>query len=311
MLRFVEHDGISFACEIRVGEGSGAMSGRAEFVGLGKPGGPAGARGPEPGPWLILLHGLGGDRSQVIDLAPPSASRVLALDFRAHGKTEPVGPPEALGFAVFASDLAAVMDRLGIESAVLAGVSMGAGVAARFAVDRPDRVRGLVCIRPAWLDRPNPDNLAAQPHIAALLRTLGPERGLAAFRGLPVREQFAAVSPATAESLDAQFIAPHAVERAARLERIPASVPFDDIESLRHVRVPALVIGCERDALHPMAIAREWAVRLGVRPVVVPPKSEDSAAYTAAVQRAIAGFLQRVEAGRSGLGVAATSTGIG
>src|ERR687889_604426 len=37
---------------------------------------------------------------------------------------------------------------------------MGAGVALRFALAEPERVRGLVLIRPAWLDRPNPPNLA-------------------------------------------------------------------------------------------------------------------------------------------------------
>jgi pimeloyl-ACP methyl ester carboxylesterase len=203
-----------------------------------------------------------------------------------------MGPPEALGFGVFASDLAAVMDALGIASAVVAGVSMGAGVAARFALDDPDRVNALACIRPAWLDRPNPDNLAAQPEIARLLRSLGPERGLAAFRSSPIRARFAAVSAGTAESLDGQFAAPHAVERAARLERLPASVPFEDIESLRLVRAPALVICCHRDPLHPMAIAEEWAARLGgTSPLIVPPKAEDAAAYTATVRATLAGFV--------------------
>ena len=107
----------------------------------------------------------------MLELAPPSATRVLALDFRAHGETEPLGPIEALAFATFASDLAAVMDAIGIESAVVAGVSMGAGVAARFALDHPDRVRALICIRPAWLDRPNPDNLAENRRPRAARRT--------------------------------------------------------------------------------------------------------------------------------------------
>jgi pimeloyl-ACP methyl ester carboxylesterase len=296
MLRFVEHAGIRFACQVRGGEGdpaSGPANGPASGPANGPASGPANspAASGAPVPWLVLLHGLGGDRTQVIDLAPSSASRVIALDFRAHGDTDPLGPEEALDFGVLASDVAAVMDALRIESAVVVGVSMGAGVAARLALDFPDRVARLVCIRPAWLDRPNPANLAAQPEIARLLRTLGPERGLDAFRRSPVRAQFEAESPATAESLDDQFLAPRAVERAARFERLPASVPFDDIESLRRVRAPALVICCERDPLHPMAMAREWAERLCVRPVLVPPKIEDREAYTAAVREAIARFV--------------------
>jgi pimeloyl-ACP methyl ester carboxylesterase len=86
MLRFVEHDGIRFACETRIGKGSGGA------VGANQLGGTAESAGTSP-PWLILLHGLGGDRSQVIDLAPPTAARVLALDFRGTASPNPWALP--------------------------------------------------------------------------------------------------------------------------------------------------------------------------------------------------------------------------
>ena len=44
----------------------------------------------------------------------------------------------------FVADLARVLDHLGAPQAVVGGLSMGAGVAARFGVAHPARVRGLV-----------------------------------------------------------------------------------------------------------------------------------------------------------------------
>jgi pimeloyl-ACP methyl ester carboxylesterase len=48
-----------------------------------------------------------------------------------------------------------VLDEVGAERAVVGGLSMGAGIALRFALARPDRVRGLVlCAFPAGADDP-------------------------------------------------------------------------------------------------------------------------------------------------------------
>ena len=44
----------------------------------------------------------------------------------------------------FAADVAAFLDSQGLESAVIAGHSMGSTVAFRFALDYPERTRGLV-----------------------------------------------------------------------------------------------------------------------------------------------------------------------
>src|SRR3712207_8581447 len=44
----------------------------------------------------------------------------------------------------FAADVAAFLDSQGLDSAVIAGHSMGSTVALRFALDYPERTRGLV-----------------------------------------------------------------------------------------------------------------------------------------------------------------------
>ena len=118
-----QHDGIQFPYE-RIGQG-------------------------EP---FVFGHGLGGNRQQPKDLAGAvPGHQLIVWDSRGHGETQPVRPPEKICFVTLADDLAALLDHLEIKRAVIGGISMGAGVAANFAVRWPERMLGLILVRPAWL----------------------------------------------------------------------------------------------------------------------------------------------------------------
>jgi 3-oxoadipate enol-lactonase len=100
-------------------------------------------RGTDDREPLVLVHALGLDRrmwSQVIDLLPTDR-RVIAYDVRGHGRA--ADAPPAANLHDHARDLAALLDRLGIESARIAGLSMGGSIAQTFAIDYPHRVTGL------------------------------------------------------------------------------------------------------------------------------------------------------------------------
>ncbi len=97
------------------------------------------------GPDLILIHGLSGDLASwhpVVVSRFEVRHRVTMIDLRGHGRS---GMP-ASGYTTrdLASDLSALMDRLGIERASLVGHSFGGAVALHAAVLFPDRVAGLV-----------------------------------------------------------------------------------------------------------------------------------------------------------------------
>ena len=95
--------------------------------------------------------------SQPAGIFPPmSGVRLLSLDCRGHGGTRPLGPRTSSPFSSFADDVAALMDHLGLQRAVVGGISMGAGVALNLAFRYPQRVVGLVLAHPAWLDSPRP-----------------------------------------------------------------------------------------------------------------------------------------------------------
>jgi len=90
---------------------------------------------------IVFLHGWAQNLTiwdeQVAAFAP--RFRVVRLDRRGYGKSTGHSDPTA-----DPADLLLLLDSLGISSAVVVGLSSGAGTALRFAVAYPGRVRGLV-----------------------------------------------------------------------------------------------------------------------------------------------------------------------
>ncbi|MCT4354771.1 alpha/beta hydrolase [Streptomyces sp. Je 1-79] len=96
------------------------------------------------GPALVLVHGHPFDRTMwrhQIDRFS-AGHRVVAPDLRGYGATTVV--PGTTPLSVFAEDLAALLDRLGIEEFVLGGLSMGGQIAMECYRLFPGRIRGLV-----------------------------------------------------------------------------------------------------------------------------------------------------------------------
>ena len=96
---------------------------------------------------LVLLHGLTGCADDWERLAPTLAAErwVIALDARGHGASEWSAEAAYAGDAHFA-DVARALDGLGVGRCLLAGFSMGGGVAILTAAALPERVAGLAVI---------------------------------------------------------------------------------------------------------------------------------------------------------------------
>ncbi len=97
------------------------------------------------GPLVVLSHGFLMDQSmfapQVKALAPEF--RAMTWNQRGHGGTSARGP---FSYWDSARDLLALLDHLGVQRAVLGGMSQGGFVSLRAALLAPDRVRGLILI---------------------------------------------------------------------------------------------------------------------------------------------------------------------
>jgi len=260
-----EHDGIRFHYEV---------------IGEGQP--------------LVMCHGLTGDLIAPKDLLGEfPGCRLVFLDARAHGKTEPVGPESKLCFKQFAVDLHTLLEHLKIDQAVVGGISMGAGIAARFAIDFPSSVTGLVLVRPAWCDTPSPENLKWCPLLAQLFDQHGSEKWRQAYGEHPAFQELQKADPVQHDSFQKEFEKPLAIERRERLVRIPGDCSIRNWQEVESLEVPALVIGNEKDTLHPFSMAEAWAAHLRHGQLeCVATKSIDFQRHTQDVRSCVRSFLK-------------------
>ena len=107
--------------------------------------------GPDDGPTVLLLHGWPYDIHSYGEVAPRLAAtgyRVVVPYLRGFGTTRFLSGATARNGeqAVLAVDALALLDALGIETAVIAGFDWGARTADIMAALWPERVSGLVSV---------------------------------------------------------------------------------------------------------------------------------------------------------------------
>ena len=97
-------------------------------------------------PTVVLIHGLTGTSRWWIPVIShlPAELGLLAIDARGRGQSWQAPPP--YGLATIADDVARSLDHLGVETATVAGYSMGAWIAALLAVNHPDRIDRVVLV---------------------------------------------------------------------------------------------------------------------------------------------------------------------
>jgi 3-oxoadipate enol-lactonase len=96
------------------------------------------------GPAVVLIHGYPFNRSLWTEQteALTSRFRVVTPDLRGFGESDASEGPATMDR--LAQDVATLMDQLGIEQAVIGGLSMGGYVALAFVKQFPSRVKALV-----------------------------------------------------------------------------------------------------------------------------------------------------------------------
>lgn len=246
---------------------------------------------------FVFQHGLGGDVNQPFDFfQPPAGVRMLSLDCRAHGRTVGGSEPMMMAIDIFAADVVAWLDARGIASAVIGGISMGAAVAVNIALRWPDRVRGLVLCRPAWLDGPKPQNLQLHGIVADLLEQYGPTEAKVRLQATDAFQAVARQSPDAAASLVRQCEWPDLRAAINRLRYVPRSSPVSSAADYERINVPTLVLGSD-DPVHPISCAHRLKELIaGAAYAALTRKSEDPVRHRADGQQAIEQFLQRIRA---------------
>jgi len=228
---------------------------------------------------IVLLHGLTATRRYVVmgsKALERRGHRTIAYDARGHGHSGPAPSAGAYTYELLAEDLQAVLDELQIERAVLAGASMGAQTALRFALHHPDRVLALGLITPAFDPdvHGHPGSYASWDRLAQGLREGGVEGFVAAYELASIPARFRETVVKVLRQRLSAHDRPLAVANA--LEAVPRSRPFEDWEELRSVEAPTVVVASrdEADPTHPLAVGERYAAAIpGSRLVVEEPDS--------------------------------------
>ncbi|MFU8763953.1 MAG: alpha/beta fold hydrolase [Haliea sp.] len=118
--------------------------------------------GPGPGaPVALCMHGLTRNSADFAGLAPHLAQRyrVLVAEQRGRGRSDYDSNPANYHPGSYVQDMFTLLDRQGIEQALLVGTSMGGLMAMLMAAMQPARVSGIVLndigpvVDPAGLER--------------------------------------------------------------------------------------------------------------------------------------------------------------
>ena len=105
---------------------------------------------------IVLLHGGPGSNMNAVwlDLEPLATKRsVLMYDQRGGGRSEIIKDPDRLKYRDHVRDLEALRKHFGLTRMVLVGESWGAGLAALYAMEHPQRVSRLLLLGPMPLSR--------------------------------------------------------------------------------------------------------------------------------------------------------------
>jgi len=250
---------------------------------------------------IVLVHGLTATRRNVVQGSRHllgRGRRLIGYDARGHGESAPAPHPGAYEYADLAGDLEAVLDGVGVDRAVVAGSSMGAATAVRFALGHPERVAALVLITPAYREpgKLGPEGLAHWDRLADALDAGDVEAFVEASGAGELPERWREPARLATRQRIERHRHLDAVAHALRV--VPRSQPFDGLAELERLDLPVLVVGTrdEADPGHPLATAEEYARRLPRGELVVEDSGDTPLAWQGArLSRAIGDFLDKLQ----------------
>lgn len=224
---------------------------------------------------VIFLHAFPLNRrmwdGEIQALLAEQRYRLVALDWRGFGESE-ISPssskPLVSTMDLFADDLAGLMDALGIQQAVLCGLSMGGYVAFACARKYPQRLLGLILAD----TRPDADTSAARPNREQMAQ-LAESQGSGAIADLQLprlisdytRQHHPEVETRVRQLIETAT--PQGI--AAALRGMASRADSNDL--LASITCPTLVIVGAEDALIPPQIAENYAAQIPAAQCVVIP----------------------------------------
>jgi 3-oxoadipate enol-lactonase len=209
------------------------------------------------GPAVCLIHGFPLDRRmwrpQVIALAS-AGYRVITPDLRGFGESDAPDGPYAMD--LFADDMAALLDHLRVERAVVGGMSMGGYVLLNLLERYPERVAAACFI----VTRSGADDEAGKERrlgLASEVMKSGPLMVADQFEKILFATKTAKARPELVAEVYAWMMEKDARGVAGGLLAMRERKDYTDL--LKGFHLPALVIGAEEDRAVPADNARTLA----------------------------------------------------
>ena len=250
---------------------------------------------------LVLAYGIGGNTQMWDTNAEALAARyrLILWDPRGHARSDSPADPAMYSFTRWAFDLRDLLDHLRIRRAYVGGLSLGAGIATRFALLYPERVAALIVT--------NSSSAAGLPLSVDNILMRAQSIKITLEQGMDAMAEYAmkanpnvagrlALHPEAAEEFYAEYRALSPVGYANSLR---ALIAMDYItHRLRDIRAPTLLIAGDQDpSLDPMRVMHR-KIR-GSKLVVLSPAGHfGNRDQPEAWNRAVLDFLAHVDAKR-------------
>jgi pimeloyl-ACP methyl ester carboxylesterase len=228
---------------------------------------------------LILLHGGLADHRACRPFAEPLSARfrVITPDLLGAGRSHHPGP---LSWDLLADDVAALARRLGIERAVLGGISFGAACATRVALRHPALVAALVVLTPAY----GGADLGFTPAQTAAMQAMAAAGRRALTDGIAALHPLLAALPAAIQDRARAMIDSFDPASVAATTAFMASgaQPFATGAELAAITAPTLLVP-GTDPTHPPEVAEVYRLHLPRCTVRSIEPADFSADYAAAI----------------------------
>lgn len=201
---------------------------------------------------IVLIHGLLLPRIHHRPLADALAdrgNRVILIDLLGHGESDKPKHSRFYSMEFFGRQVVALLDHLDIPEAVIGGTSLGANVSLEVAALAPERTRGMVIEMPV-LERAAPAaGIIFLPLTIAYAQAAGLLQAFAGFmRRIP--RGSALYVDVLLEVLSRDPIPSAAILHGLLTSRI---APHPEIRE--KIDTPTLILGHQRDLLHPFSDA--------------------------------------------------------
>jgi len=248
--------------------------------------------GPSGAPCIVLIHGLGLSRALWdAHLEAFKGYRVLRYDLYGHGDSAPT--PREADLALYADQIAGLMDHVGLLQAHIVGFSIGGMINRRFALDYPAKTASL-----AILNSPHDRGKDAQAAVEARAKSVRDQGAFSTFdaalqRWFTPDYLTTGDGPAQVRDWRTQVDGESYAQTAWVLANGVVELTGRDGE----ITVPTLVMTCKNDSGSTPAMTHDIAAEIdGAETIVIPRLQhlglmEDPDAFS----QPILNFLERVQ----------------